>query len=258
MSLNLFDLTGKVALVTGGSRGLGRAMSLAFAAQGADVIIASRKIDACRATADEVEALGRRALAHACHVAKWAEIEQLVDAAYAHFGKVDILVNNAGLSPLYPSLDAISEELFDKVIGINLKGPFRLAALIGKRMMEGDGGVIINVSSTAAVTPSPASEPYGAAKAGLNALTRSLAYAFGPKVRINCLMPGPFLTDISKAWDLDAFNKAAKERIPLGRGGEPHEIVGAALYLASGASSFTTGAVLAVDGGVQGNPRVLD
>ena len=257
MSNKLFDLTGKVALITGGSRGLGREIALAFADQGADVVIASRKQDACDATAREVEARGRRALAHACHVGKWSELDGLADAAYDHFGKVDILVNNAGLSPLYPSLDQVSEELFDKVIGINLKGPFRLAALIGKRMMDGEGGVIINVSSTAAVTPSPQSEPYGAAKAGLNALTRSLAYAFGPKVRVNCIMPGPFLTDISKAWDLESFNAAAEERIPLGRGGQPHEIVGAALYFASGASSFTTGAVLPVDGGVQGNPKVL-
>jgi NAD(P)-dependent dehydrogenase (short-subunit alcohol dehydrogenase family) len=257
MNNKLFDLTGKVALITGGSRGLGREMALAFAEHGADVVIASRKQDACEQTAREVEARGRRALAHACHVGKWSELDGLADAAYAHFGKVDILVNNAGLSPLYPSLDQVSEELFDKVIGINLKGPFRLAALIGKRMMDGEGGVIINVSSTAAVTPSPQSEPYGAAKAGLNALTRSLAYAFGPKVRVNCIMPGPFLTDISKAWDLESFNAAAEERIPLGRGGQPHEIVGAALYFASGASSFTTGAVLPVDGGVQGNPKVL-
>ena len=166
-------------------------------------------------------------------------------------------VNNAGLSPLYPSLAAITEELFDKVIGINLKGPFRLSALVAERMMAGDGGSIINVSSTAAVTPSPASEPYGAAKAGLNALTRSMAYAYGPKVRVNCIMPGPFLTDISKAWDMEAFAAGAKINIPLQRGGQPHEIVGAALYLASNAASFTTGTIIAVDGGSQGNPRIL-
>lgn len=257
MSKQLFDLDGKVALITGGSRGLGREMALAFAEQGADVIVASRKQEACDAVAREIEALGRRALAHACHVGRWADLDALVEAAYERFGKVDILVNNAGLSPLYPSLDQISEDLFDKVLAINLKGPFRLGALIGTRMAAGEGGSIINVSSTAAVTPSPSSEPYGAAKAGLNALTRSMAYAFGPKVRVNCIMPGPFLTDISKAWDLEAFERGARERIPLGRGGQPGEIVGAALYFASAASSFTTGAVLAVDGGVQGNPKVL-
>lgn len=258
MSNNLFDLTGKVALITGGSRGLGRQMALAFADHGADVIIASRKLEACIEVAKEVEARGRRALAHACHVGRWADLDALVEVSLKTFGKVDILVNNAGLSPLYPALDEVTEELFDKVLAINLKGPFRLAALLGKHMAAGDGGSIINVSSTAAVTPSPKSEPYGAAKAGLNALTRSLAYAYGPKVRVNCIMPGPFLTDISKAWDLAAFERSAKARIPLGRGGQPHEIVGAALYLASAASSFTTGTVLPVDGGVQGNPQVLD
>ena len=143
------------------------------------------------------------------------------------------------------------------MIGINLKGPFRLSALVAKRMMAGDGGSIINVSSTAAVTPSPASEPYCSAKAGLNALTRSMAYAYGPKVRVNCIMPGPFLTDISKAWDMEAFAAGAKTNIPLQRGGWPHEIVGAALYLASNAASFTTGTIIAVDGGSQGNPRIL-
>jgi NAD(P)-dependent dehydrogenase (short-subunit alcohol dehydrogenase family) len=253
----LFDLSGRVALITGGSRGLGREMALAFADHGADVVVASRKQDACDAVAREIESRGRRALGHACHVGRWGDLDALVDAAYGRFGKVDVLVNNAGLSPLYPSLDQVTEELFDKVLAINLKGPFRLAALVGTRMMAGDGGSIINVSSTAAVTPSPTSEPYGSAKAGLNALTRSLAYAFGPKVRVNCIRPGPFLTDIAKAWDLAAFERGARERIPLGRGGQPHEIVGAALYFASAASSFTTGAVLAVDGGVQGNPKVL-
>ncbi len=254
---NPFDLTGKIALVTGGSRGLGRAMALAFAAQGADVVIASRKLEQCERVADEIRAIGRRALAIACHVGKWDELDRLVEAAYGQFGRIDVLVNNAGLSPLYPRLDQVTEKLFDKVIAINLKGPFRLGALVAQRMADGDGGVVINVSSTAAVTPSPGSEPYGAAKAGLNALTRSLAYAFAPKVRVNCIMPGPFLTDISKAWDMELFERTAKTRIPLQRGGQPEEIVGAALYFASAASSFTTGAVLAVDGGVQGNPRAL-
>ncbi len=257
MRQNLFDLSGKVALITGGSRGLGREMALAFADAGANVAIASRKIEQCEKTAAEIASRGVQAFAHACHVAKWEELESLVEATYARFGRIDILVNNAGLSPLYPALDEISEELFDKVIGINLKGPFRLSALVAKRMAAGDGGSIINISSTAAVTPSPMSEPYGAAKAGLNALTRSLAHAYAPKVRVNCLMPGPFLTDISKAWDMEAFEAGAKLRIPLQRGGQPHEIVGAALYLASNASSYTTGAIIAIDGGSQGNPKIL-
>ena len=246
---DLFDLTGKIALVTGGSRGLGRAMVLAFAASGADVVIASRRIASCEATATEVEALGRRALAVACHVGQWDDVDRLADAAYEHFGRVDILVNNAGMSPLYPSLDAVSEELYDKVLAVNLKGPFRLSAHIGTRMAAGEGGSIINVSSGAAVRPTPDVIPYAAAKAGLNAMTIGFAHAFGPKVRVNCIQAGPFLTDISKAWDLDAFNARARTTMAMRRGGEPDEVVGAALYFASAASSFTTGAILPVDGG---------
>jgi NAD(P)-dependent dehydrogenase (short-subunit alcohol dehydrogenase family) len=244
-----FDLTGKVALITGGSRGLGREMALAFADHGADLIIASRKLDNCQEVAREIEAKGRRALAYGCHVGHWDELEGLVDAAYAKFGKVDVLVNNAGMSPLYPSLDQVTEKLFDTVVSLNLKGPFRLSALVGKRMFDGDGGSIINVSSTASMNPSPTSEPYGAAKAGLNAITRSFAFAYGPKVRVNCIVAGPFLTDISKAWDMPAFEKRAQTSLALRRGGQPNEVVGAALYFASDASSFTTGAWLRVDGG---------
>ncbi len=243
------SMQGKVVLITGGSRGLGRAMALAFAKQGADIVVVSRKIESCQATAREIEALGVRALPYAAHVGDWDQLGKMVDDVYARFGKIDVLINNAGMSPLYPSMDQVSEALFDKVIDVNLKGAFRLCGLVGKRMYEGDGGSIINISSTASVKPSPTSEPYGAAKAGLNAITRSFAYELGPRVRVNCIMAGPFLTDISKAWDMDAFNKVAEVSIPMRRGGEPDEIVGAALYLASDAASYTTGAILPVDGG---------
>ncbi len=247
---DLFDLTGRVALITGGSRGLGREMARAFAELGADVVIASRKQDSCDAAAEEIaKATGRRVLGRACHVGKWKELEALADDAYQHFGKVDILVNNAGMSPLYPSVDAVSEELWDKVLDVNLKGPFRLTALVGSRMARGDGGSIINISSGAAKRPTPDVIPYAAAKAGLEAMTVGFAHAFGPKVRVNAIQAGPFFTDISKAWDMEAFERRAKSAIALRRGGEPEEIVGAAVYLASRASSFTTGAVLAVDGG---------
>jgi NAD(P)-dependent dehydrogenase (short-subunit alcohol dehydrogenase family) len=243
-----FDLSGRVALVTGGSRGLGRAMVLGMAAAGADVVIASRKLDACHALADEVgAATGRRALPVATHVGRWADLEALVEAAYDAFGRVDILVNNAGMSPVYPEPAAVSEELWDKVLGVNLKGPFRLTALVGPRMANGGGGSIVNISSTASTHPRPDVIPYAAAKAGLNAITQAFAHAW-PSVRVNAIVPGPFLTDISKAWDMDAFARRA-ERLALRRGGRPEEIVGAALYLASDASSYTTGALLGVDGG---------
>jgi NAD(P)-dependent dehydrogenase (short-subunit alcohol dehydrogenase family) len=246
---DLFDMTGKVAVVTGGSRGLGREMVLAFADRGADVVIASRKLDNCEAVAEEVRQKGRNALAIAYHAASWEGAEELAAAAYRTFGKVDVLVNNAGMSPLYPSVDAITEDLYDKVMGVNLKGPFRLSAIVGTRMAAGDGGSIIFVSSIASQRTSPSELVYGAAKAGVNALTYGLARTLGPTVRVNCIVPGPFLTDISKAWDMESFQKSARAGYALERGGEPHEIVGAALYFATAAGSYTTGTTLNVDGG---------
>ena len=242
----MFDLSGKIAVVTGGSRGLGREMVLAFARAGADVMIASRKLEACETVAKEVDKLGRRALPIAAHVGKWSDNDKLAEAAYVHFWRVDILVNNAGMSPLAPSLVETSEDLFDKVIAVNFKGPFRLSSIIGERMMKGDGGVIINLSSTASFRPEPHTVPYSGAKAAINAMTVALAKAFGPKVRVNCIAPGPFLTDVSGAW---RDNEAAKKALGLKRFGNPNEIVGAALYLASDASSYTTGTVIRVDGG---------
>ena len=244
-----FDLKGRVALVTGGSRGLGRAMALGLARAGADIIVASRNADACVAFAKEIEAeTGRRAAGLGVHVGQWDQLEPLVDASYERFGKVDILINNAGMSPLYDSADSVSESLFDKVLDVNLKGPFRLAALVGTRMAAGEGGSIINISSAAAVHPKPHTLPYAAAKAGLNALTIGLAHTFGPTVRCNAIMAGTFLTDVSKSWDEEAFAKRSRT-FALGRGGQPEEIVGTALYLASDASSYTTGSIITVDGG---------
>jgi NAD(P)-dependent dehydrogenase (short-subunit alcohol dehydrogenase family) len=241
-----FDLTDKVALVTGGSRGLGYEMVRAFVERGADVIVASRKVDNCEKVADEMRGLGRRALAWQVHAAKWDSIDRLIEASYREFGRLDILVNNAGMSPPMPSHD-VTEELFDSVIGLNFKGPFRLASQVAKRMYDGDGGVIINVSSTGALMPLPTVIPYGSSKAALNAMTRSLAAEYGPKVRVNTLSPGPFLTDISKAWTPEMREQADNA---LGRPGRPDEIVTAALFLASPASSFTNGTLVRVDGGL--------
>jgi NAD(P)-dependent dehydrogenase (short-subunit alcohol dehydrogenase family) len=242
----LFDLSGKVALVTGGSRGLGLEMVRAFARAGADIVVASRKVEACEEVASEVRAMGRRAFAYGCHVGHWDALAGLVDAAYAEFGRVDILVNNAGMSPLAPSSAETSEELFDKVIGVNFKGPFRLCALVGKRMFDGEGGAIINISSTGAIRPQPGFGPYAGAKAALNALTTVFALEYRPKVRVNTIMAGPFLTDIAKAWAPEARERAHNMQ---GRPGRPNEIVTAALYLASPHSTYTTGSVFPVDGG---------
>ena len=242
-------LDGKVAVVTGGNRGLGREMALGLAGAGADVVVASRHEDACEAFAAELHSdFGVRALGLGLHVGRWETLEPFVERVFDELGSVDILVNNAGMSPLYDSVDSVSEELFDKVLAVNLKGPFRLSALVGTRMAAGSGGSIINISSAGAVHPRPHILPYAAAKAGLNALTVGLAHTFGPTVRVNAIMAGTFLTDVSKAWDMDAFAKRA-EAFALRRGGEPHEVVGAALYLASDLSSYTTGSILTVDGG---------
>ena len=245
-----FDRTGKVAGVTGGRRGVGLHMGRAFADAGADGVVASRKGEACDAAAADIAAqTGRNCVGFAYHAGDWSQADALAEFAWERFGRVDVLVNNAGMSPLYDSLGTVTEALYQKVLEVNLQGPFRLSSIIGERMAAGDGGSIINVSSVAAVQPAPHELPYAMAKSGLNTMTRGMAHAFGAKVRVNCIMPGPFMTDISKAWDLEAFAERARETIPLGRGGEPEEVVGAALYFASDASSYTTGAILKIDGG---------
>ena len=242
----LFDFTGKTVLVTGGSRGLGREMVLAFARRGADAVIVSRREEACRAAAAEVEALGRRAWAMPCNVSDWEALEDLAERAWAAAGGIDVLVNNAGSSPLAPSSLETPETLFDKVVALNFKGPFRLTALLGSAMALGRGGAVVNISSTGAIRPRPELAPYAGAKAALNAVTEAFAREYAPRVRVNAIMPGRFLTDISRAWDEETRRNA---EAALQRSGKPEEIVTAALYLASAASGFTTGSVIRVDGG---------
>ncbi len=251
---HLFDLTGKVAVVTGGSRGLGRALVDGLAHAGADVVIASRKLDNCQQVARDIErSTRRRALAVACHVAHWSDCDRLVETVVDHFGHIDVLVNNAGMSPLYPSLLELSEELFDKTLAVNLKGPFRLACLAAEHMAAGTGGSIINVSSAGSLRAAGGRRgastalPYGLAKAGLNMLTTSLAGSYAPKVRVNAVLPGSFWTDAAKHWPAGLVDP---DSILLGRVGNPNELVGAVVYLASDASSYTTGALIRVDGGM--------
>jgi len=245
-----FELTGKVALVTGGSRGLGRSIAGALAAAGAEIVIVSRKQDSCEIAAREVaEQTGVRTMAHACHVSHWDEIDRLVDAVYQRFGRIDVLVNNAGKSPLYESLLDITEEMWNSVLGVNLLGPFRLSTLIGTRMVEAGTGSIINISTVGSVLAEPSYLPYAAAKSGLNTITRAFAKSFAPNVRVNCIMPGPFHTDVTASWSEDQVARISRN-LPLGRIGEPHDINGAALWLASGASAYVTGQVFAVDGGM--------
>lgn len=240
----LFDFTEKVVLVTGGSRGLGKEMVLAFAERGANVVIASRKLDACELVADEVRLLGRTALPVAAHVGRWEECDRLLSTAWEYFGRVDVLINNAGMSPACASHE-VTEKLFDSVVNLNFKGPFRLASQAALKMSLGEGGSIINISSTGALMALPGVVPYGAAKAALNAMTVSLASEYGPRVRVNAISAGPFMTDAHK----HRPDELRKVQIPAGRPGDPREIVTAALMLASAHSSFTTGALLRVDGG---------
>jgi NAD(P)-dependent dehydrogenase (short-subunit alcohol dehydrogenase family) len=246
----LFDFTGKVILVTGGSRGLGYQMVKAFAERGADIIIASRKLDNCEAVAEEVRALGRKALAISAHVGKWDECDRLIEESYAAFGRVDVLINNAGMGPAVPSHE-VTEALFDSVVNLNFKGPFRLASQIAYRMASdeygGDGGCIINVSSVGGAMPLPGVVPYGSSKAALNAMSMSLAHEYAPKVRVNTLAAGPFLTDIAKAWTDKARKKSPS---PRGRPGDPPEIITSALFLASPASINVTGGMVRCDGGI--------
>jgi NAD(P)-dependent dehydrogenase (short-subunit alcohol dehydrogenase family) len=244
-----YDMQGKVVLVTGATRGLGRSMVQAFAEAGADIAIVSRKQSACDTTAAEIAVLGVRTFAYACHMGHWDEIEPMVDAVYQALGKVDVLVNNAGMSPLYPSLAEVSEDMFDKVIGVNFKGPFRLTALVGERMRRAGSGSVINISSTASYDFPATALPYGGAKAALNGLTRGFAAAYGPQVRVNCIVVGPFATDVAEHWP-DAPDPANPGFTQGGmRVGLPEEIVGAAMYFATDASSYTSGALLRVDGG---------
>ncbi len=247
-----FDLTGKVAVVTGGSRGLGRAIVQAYAEAGADVVVASRKLDNCEQVAKDVSAsTGRTVVAVQCHVGHWDDCDALVADVYDRFGRVDVFVNNAGMSPLYEDFTAITEALFDKTFDVNLKGPFRLATQVGTRMVAAGSGSIINVSTVGSLMASTRELPYACAKAGLNLMTVGLAEAFAPHVRVNCILPGAFRTDVTKAWDQSMLSG---EFVPLKRIGEPDEIVGAALYFASDASSYTTGSLLKVDGGVTRHP----
>jgi NAD(P)-dependent dehydrogenase (short-subunit alcohol dehydrogenase family) len=246
----LLDMTGKVAVITGGSRGIGRAVAEGFAMAGADVVIASRKLKNCETAAKEIEAAtGQRALPVGCHVGRWEDADVLLETVYDAFGRCDVLVNNAGMSPVYENLTSVTQELYDKVHAVNARGPFRLATLFGTRMADGDGGSIINVTTAGTLRPDTADLPYAMAKAGLNALTLGLAGAWAPKVRANLVMPGAFDTDISKAWGPEG-QAAAASMNPMKRIGVPEDMVGLCVFLASDAASYINGAQVLVDGGL--------
>jgi NAD(P)-dependent dehydrogenase (short-subunit alcohol dehydrogenase family) len=242
-------LEGKVALVTGATRGLGYAIARGLAEAGATVVVASRKADSCAAVAEAItKETGVAAVPLALHVGQWESIEPAIDEIYERLGRLDVLVNNAGIAPLSPTLESVSEGLFDKIIEVNLKGPFRLMAVAGARMAAAGGGSIVNISSIGAERPSPPEAMYAAAKNGLNALTRAFAQEYAPSVRVNCLMPGAFATDMAESWD-DEFIGKVVDRLPAGRLGRPEELVGMVVHLAGDGAAYTTGALIPIDGG---------
>jgi NAD(P)-dependent dehydrogenase (short-subunit alcohol dehydrogenase family) len=246
----MFDLNGKVAVVTGGSRGIGRAVAEGLAVAGADVVIASRKMENCEKAAQEIHtATGRRALPVGCHVGRWEDCDQLVDTVYRELGRCDVLVNNAGMSPAYDDLATVTKDLYDKVHAVNASGPFRLSVLIGARMANTDGGSIINVSSVGSLRPTAVDLPYAMAKAALNALTIGLAGAWAPKVRANLVLPSASNTDLTATWPAETKARIA-ETNPMKRLGQPEDMVGVCVFLASDASSYVNGVQIPVDGGL--------
>ena len=243
------EFAGKVVVVTGGSRGIGRAIATGFAAAGAGVVIASRKLENCSALAAELEAdHGVSCHPIAYHAARWADSDRLADEVLERFGRCDVLVNNAGMSPLHDGVATISEEYYDKVLGVNLKGPFRLSVRLGAHMAANGGGSIINVSTIGSLRPDAHEVVYAMAKAGLNALTVALSGELAPSVRVNGILPGAVDTDIAAAWSPEMRESAARGA-PLGRLGTPADFVGPALWLASERSAFVTGTLIRVDGG---------
>ncbi len=249
--LKRFYLPDKVALITGGSRGIGRAIALALAEAGADIIIASRKLPDLEATADEIKKLGRRVLPVEANVRHLPEIEKLVERATSEFGRVDILVNNAGTNPVFGSIFNIDEKVWDVVLGLNLKGYFFLSQKVAQLMRGRGGGVIINISSIAGIEPAVGLGVYSISKAGVIMLTKVLAQELGQyNIRVNCIAPGTVKTAFSEAlWSNPVVSAETADNTALKHIAEPEEIATAALYLASEASSHMTGETLVLDGG---------
>ena len=249
-----FQVRGKRAIITGGSRGVGRGLVLGLARAGVDVVVASRDQKSCESVAARAREFNVRAEAISCHVGRWDALPEFVAKCWDALGGIDILVNNAGIAPVAPRMVDFTEELVDKTLAVNLKGPFRLSTLVGQRMVdEGIPGSIINISSGSAEQPGPKTAAYAAAKAGLNALTMALAIEYGPSVRVNTIGLGPVRSDATASWiDSETFLASARDGMAIGRPADPSEIVGTVLYLAGPAASFTTGAVLRVDGGIHG------
>lgn len=254
---DLFDLSGRVTLVTGATKGLGRAMVQGLAEAGSDVVVVSRKQDLCDQVAKEVEnSTGRRALPIACHLGEWDALPSLVDRVYDAFGQCDVLVNNAGINPAMTPITDMSEAYFDKLCNVNLKGPIRLAALCAPRMGEAGGGSIINVSTLGAYAAGPGVGTYTGLKAALLNFTKTMAAEWvSLGVRVNAISPGPFLTEMMKGtakYDAGFIDRSAEATL-MKRVADPNEIIGLTLFLASDASSYVTGEDYAIAGGMRSN-----
>jgi len=251
----LFDLTGKVAIVTGSTKGIGRAMVEGLAAAGAAVVVSSRKQELCDRVADEVRAsTGAEVMARACHVGEWDAVPSFVDAVVARFGRIDVLVNNAGINPARVTPTDMTLDYWRKVLSVNLEGPLRMSQLVAPVMRDSGGGSIVNIGTMAAYGPGPNICAYGASKAALLNLTVSMAIEWAAwKVRVNMLSPGPFMSEMMAggARTQEGFLELVAAGTYMKRVADPAEIVGPVLYLASDASSFVTGDDLSVSGGMR-------
>ena len=247
-----FSLAGKVAIVTGGSRGIGRSIALGLAEAGADVAIAARKPDALEEAALAVRALGRRALAVPTNVRRMEELRNLVDTTRKELGRIDVLVNNAGTNPTFGPAQEIDERAWDTIMNTNVKSMFYLSIMAREAMLlHGEGGSIVNVSSIGGFQASDVIGGYSISKAAVNMLTQVLAKQWGRDgIRVNCIAPGLIRTEFSRAlWENERISRDAVVGAALGRIGEPDEMVGAVVYFASPSASFTTGQTLVIDGG---------
>ncbi len=259
METNLFDLTGKVAVVTGTSRGLGQYMARALAGAGADLVITSRKPGDLREFQTEIESLGRKALALPLDVRDEKSIRQMADAAAAHYGRVDILVNNAGCNIRKPALDVTWDD-WNTILDTNLRGTFFVAQAVARHMIARNFGRIINIGSVTAVAGYAGLGPYGASRGGVRQLTMSLADDWGRHgITVNCLAPGWFKTAQNAVmYENKEWVDYLCDRIPLKRPGQPRDLDGAVVFLASDASAYVTGQTLLVDGGIStGATRAL-
>ncbi|MBV9695785.1 MAG: SDR family oxidoreductase [Gammaproteobacteria bacterium] len=249
--MNVFSLAGKVAVVTGASRGIGRSIALQLAAQGARVVISSRKLESCEAVAAEINSAGGTAMAHACHVGHKAELQALVDATLARWGQIDVLVCNAAANPVFGPSAKVSDEAFEKVMHTNVYSNVWLCNMVLPAMAQRHDGAIILISSVGGLIGSASLGAYCISKAADMQLARNLAVEWGPhNVRVNCIAPGIIRTHFSRALWADPARAAAFARMnPLRRLGEPEDVAGVAVLLASRAGNFITGQTLVVDGG---------